>query len=91
MYCITLACDGIAPEHGAQVATDVLDEFEHRTWQQIVSCEWDGKTLVLVGKNDFDTTGDALADEFSDAIAANWGGGYSVRIVNIIKESESAA
>jgi hypothetical protein len=91
MYCITLACEGIASDHGAQVAADVLDEFGHRPWQQIVSCKWEETTVVLVGKNDFDTTGGALADEFSDAIAANWGGGYSVRIVSIIKESESAA
>jgi hypothetical protein len=91
MYCITLVCDGIAPDQGAQVAADVLDEFGHRPWQLIVSCTWVGETVVLVGKNDFDTTGDALADEFSDAIAANWSGAYSVRIVNIIKESESVA
>ncbi|WP_424195223.1 hypothetical protein ACMYR3_05345 [Ampullimonas aquatilis] len=91
MYCITLACDGISPEHGSQVAADVLDEFRHRPWQQIFSCQWEGETVVLVGKNDFDTTGDALADEFSDAIAANWDGGYFVRIVNVIKEPESAA
>jgi hypothetical protein len=50
-----------------------------------------GETVVLIGKSDFDNTGDALADEFSDAVAANWGEGYSVRIVSIIKESESAA
>ncbi len=91
MYCITLTCDGIAPAQGPQVAADVLDEFGHRPWQQIVSCTWEGKAVILVGKNDFDSTGDALADESSDAIAANWDGGYAVRIVNIIKESESAA
>jgi hypothetical protein len=33
-------------------------------------CEWDGSQLILRADNDFDESGLALRDEFSDAISA---------------------
>jgi hypothetical protein len=35
-----------------------------------MSCEWDGFRLILQADNDFDSTGLALVDEFSDTISA---------------------
>jgi len=49
---------------------DITEEFTHRPWHQNVQCSWDGSRLTLQADNDFDADGSALADEFSDAIAA---------------------
>jgi hypothetical protein len=81
MYRIALTCSGIPLKLGEQLARDVAEEFGHRPWHKIVKCQWEGDIVTLVGENDFDDSGDALADEFSDAVAASYGGGYSVRIV----------
>jgi len=35
-----------------------------------VICKWDGSQLILQADNDFDASGLALRDEFSDAISA---------------------
>lgn len=45
----------------------------------------------MVGENDFDPAGDALADEFSDAIAANWSGGFAIRILGVSETTGDAA
>lgn len=83
MYRITLACSGVSPAEGPQVVADVLEEFGHRPWQQVIVCEWREQKVVLIAENDFDAKGEALADEFSDAIAANWNGGFSVSIISV--------
>jgi hypothetical protein len=69
-YRVTLACDGVPADAGAQAATDITDEFKQRPWHQNVTCEWDGRSLILEAENDFDARGLALMDEFSDAISA---------------------
>ena len=53
-----------------QAALEIAEEFLHRPWHQNVRCTWDGRALHLEADNDFDDTGLALLDEFSDAIAA---------------------
>jgi len=34
-----------------------------------VKCEWNGAQLILQADNDYDPSGKALVDEFSDAIS----------------------
>ena len=70
MFRIVLTCDGVPKEVGADAAADITEEFTHRPWHRNAQCRWDGTLLTLQAENDFDSTGDALADEFSDAIAA---------------------
>jgi len=49
--------------------------------------ELDGKSLILVAENDFDSDGLALSDEFSDAIAAHVSGGFDgpIRVVSVVE------
>lgn len=67
---IVLACTGVPPNLGEQGAADIAEEFSHRQWHQDVRCDWDGSSLILQAVNDYDEDGKALADEFSDTIAA---------------------
>jgi hypothetical protein len=78
---VLLACLGLPPHEGARVAADVAEEFTHRPWQKLVSCQWDGIALNLIVDSDRDLAGEGIADELSDAVAASWSGEYSVRIV----------
>jgi hypothetical protein len=55
---------------GGQAAVDIAEEFTHRPWHANVQCRWDGTRLILQAENDVDADGEALSDEFSDAIAA---------------------
>ncbi len=52
-----------------------------------MDCHWDGVMLILVADNDYDRDGEALADEFSDTVAAYAPGtpapGYRVRILSV--------
>jgi hypothetical protein len=76
MYRIVLACKGVPAEVGALAAHHIIEEFTHRPWHQNVRCEWDGSRLILQADNDFDSTGLALLDEFSDAISASIADGF---------------
>ena len=68
---IVLSCDGVPPSAGPEAAADITKEFtENRTWHMNAKCVWDGTKLILEADNDFDTTGAALSDEFSDCISA---------------------
>jgi len=49
---------------------DITEEFSGRPWQQNVVCFRDGGLLMLKAENDFDSTGQATLDEFSDAVCA---------------------
>ena len=69
MYRITLACKGVRTEDGEEGARRITEEFTLRPWHQNVHCEWDGSRLVLHAENDFDPEGNALLDEFLDAIS----------------------
>lgn len=82
MFRIALICEGLPPELGPQAAIDVAEEFDHRPWHRNLRCTWTGNVLVLVAENDFDSDGEALADEFSDAVSACIPAtfGYRIRI-----------
>ena len=70
LYRIVLVCTGIPAHEGTHGALCITEEFAHRPWHQNVLCEWDGSRLILRADNDFDSSGLALTDEFSDAISA---------------------
>lgn len=80
MYRIVLSCLGIPQAAGEAAAADVADEFSHRPWSRDVRCWWDGACLQLQADSDHDADGRALADEFSDAIAACVAGEFDSRI-----------
>jgi hypothetical protein len=71
MFRIILSCNGVPKYAGAEGAKDITEEFMQRPWHKNVKCEWDGSQLILQAENDVDSTGDALIDEFSDAISAS--------------------
>ncbi len=80
---IVLVCHGVPAEHGPEAAADISNEFaEHRKWHKNVRCTWDGSRLMLEAENDYDPEGEALADEFSDCVAAYVPGtfGYKVTV-----------
>ena len=83
MFRIVLTCDGVPKQVGAQAATDITEEFTHRPWHQNAECQWDGECLTLRAKNDFDANGEALVDEFSDAIAACIAPGFDGSIAKV--------
>jgi len=87
MFRITVLCDGIAQEEWPEAISDVREEFRSRQWHHIVDVWWSGQRLLLTIENDYDANGQALADEFSDTVAACAPGtpGYSVRIVSVAK------
>ena len=70
MYRIVLRCSGIPSNEGPSGADNIQEEFKHRPWHTNVKCEWNGSQLILQAENDYDSNGQALMDEFSDAISA---------------------
>lgn len=90
MYRIVLACKGLPANAGAAGARDISDQFKQRPWHQNATCVWDGLQLILTAENDFDSTGLALIDEFSDAISAIIEAGFDGNIeILSIREFES--
>jgi hypothetical protein len=85
MFRVSVSCEGILPADWPGAIADVAEEFASRPWQKIADCRWDGSMLILVADNDYDDDGEALADEFSDAIAAYAPGTpmYEVRILSV--------
>lgn len=85
MFRVTVACDGISQDAWPEAVVDVREEFSSRTRHQVMDVRWDGSTLLLVATNDYDDAGEALADEFSDTVAAYAPGasGYRVRIISV--------
>jgi len=71
VFRITVACSGLTEAEGSGVVSDVLEEFTHRQWQHNVECTWSAGTLSLCASNDFDENGQALLDEFGDAVLAS--------------------
>lgn len=90
MYRVTLACNGVPVESGNQAAIDIAELFKQRPWHQNVLCKWDGASLILQAENDYDDRGLALADEFSDLIAACVSGGFDgdIKILSVDKFSK---
>ena len=86
MFRIVLTCDGLPKDIGAQAATDISEEFAHRPWHRNAECHWDGERLTLQADNDYDSNGDALLDEFSDAVVACTPNvGVSIAKVSVVK------
>ncbi len=85
MFRVTVHCEGISSEDWPDALADVTEEFKSRPWNTVRDCHWDGDTLVLVSDTDSDRDGQALADEFSDTVAAYAPGkpGYRVRIESV--------
>lgn len=85
MFRVTVICEGIRPDAWPDALQDIRTEFEERSWHSIVDLHWSGDTLHLIAVNDYDTNGEALADEFSDTVAAYAPGlpGYRVSIVSV--------
>ena len=85
MFRVSVSCEGIVQADWPDAVSDVKQEFASRRWHQIVECRWEGVRLILVADNDYDTDGEALADEFSDTVAAYAPGtpGYRVTIQSV--------
>ena len=92
MYRIVLACSGIPSQEGPSGAEAIQEEFAHRPWHKNVKCEWNGSQLLLQADNDYDSNGQALMDEFSDAISA-WisdAGNGGIEVVSVTALSEGS-
>jgi hypothetical protein len=71
MFRIAIVCPGVAEHLGPEAASDIQREFEiERRWHQNVRYTFAGGQLTLVVENDFDESGLALQDEFSDCISS---------------------
>jgi hypothetical protein len=70
MFRVTVKCEGILQTDWPSAAADVAEEFVSRPWQKVADARWDGDALILVADSDYDHDGEALADEFSDTVAA---------------------
>ena len=86
MFRVSVVCEGIAQADWPAAVSDVKHEFASRPWHQVLDCRWEGVMLVLVADNDFDLDGEALADEFSDTVAACAPGtpAYRVSIQSVV-------
>lgn len=51
-------------------AERIQEESTHRPRHKSVRCQWAGSQLILQADNDYDSNGQALMDELSDAISA---------------------
>jgi hypothetical protein len=85
MFRVTVNCEGISHMDWPDALADVAEEFKSRPWNKIRDCHWDGNALVLVADSDSDRDGEALAEEFSDTVAAYAPGEleYRVRILSV--------
>ena len=85
MFLIVLSCRGLTKDEGLAAPADIEEEFTHRDWHSKAACTWDGCALRLTVENDFDATGQATLDEFSDAIHAciNYSGEIHLAVESI--------
>ena len=70
MFEIVVSCKGISEQVAKDGLADLLEEFSHRPWHSSVVCEVAEGRILLQARNDYDSTGQALLDEFSDAVCA---------------------
>jgi hypothetical protein len=70
MHQVTVACKGLTDAEGREAVGCVHAEFMHRPCHTAVRCEWSAGVLRLSATNDYDVDGQALLDEFGDAIHA---------------------
>lgn len=71
MWRLQVTCEGLTAEEGAAAPALVFVVFTHRPWHHRVQCTWDGSLSRLVADNDYDATGNALLDEYTDAVVAS--------------------
>jgi hypothetical protein len=85
VFRVTVKCERIASAAWPDALEDVRAEFRDRPWHNIVDIRWSGDVLLFIAENDYDSDGEALADEFSDTVAAYAPGtpGYRVAIVSV--------
>lgn len=85
MFRVTVKCERIPYATWPNALEDVLTEFKERSWHSAVNVHWSGDTLLLTTANDHDNDGKALADEFSDTVAAYAPGtpSYRVSVVSV--------
>ena len=85
LYHAILTCRGLTDSEAANAPADIVEEFGHRPWHQKVTCRWDGLLLWLEAVNDYDPDGQALLDEFGDAVIAcvNASGTIHFEIVSV--------
>ena len=90
MFRVSVACEGIPPHGWPDALADVEGEFSKRTWHHIVHCGWEGSALILVVENNYDNDGAAVADEFSDTVAAYAPrtSEYQVRVLSVVTSSD---
>jgi hypothetical protein len=67
---VGVSCEGIVQPDWPDAVVNVKQEFESRPGHQVVDCRWEGDMLTLVADSDDDNDGEALADAFSDTVAA---------------------
>ena len=93
MYRIVLKCRGIPANEGPSGAENIQEEFTQRPWHTSAKCEWSGSELILQAENDHDSNGQALMDEFSDAISAciSDAGDGGVEVVSVTALSEGGS
>ena len=85
MFRVTVKFERIARDVWPKALEDVRTEFRDRPWHRIVDVRWAGNTLLVIAENDYDSDGEALANEFSDTVAAYAPGspGYRVDVVSV--------
>jgi hypothetical protein len=85
VFRVTVKCERIAQDVWRKALEDLHTEFRDRPWHRIVDVRWVGDTLFVIAENDYDSDGEALADEVSDTVAAYAPGnpGYRVDVVSV--------
>ncbi len=87
MFEIVVSCRGVSEQAALDCLDDLLREFAERPWQTAVRCRWENGQIFLHVRNDYDSTGQAVLDEFSDAICAC----VPIEVANISFAVESVA
>ena len=92
MYRVAVSCRGLSEAEGSAAPPDILAEFAQRPWHHSLSCTWERGVLLLTGENDFDSTGEAMLDEFWDSVHAyvNYGGAVQFRVESVVEVSPNA-
>jgi hypothetical protein len=70
VFRVVVSCAGISETTALLGIPEITAEFGCRPWHEHVLCSWTGDRILLQADNDFDENGQALLDEFSDAICA---------------------
>ncbi len=84
MPTVTIQCEGLTDVEGSSAPAEILEEFSARPWHSSVQCNWHEGKLTLTASNDFDAEGQALLDDFWDAVHAtiNYSGPVRFSIVD---------